>query len=258
MKKQAKKTIAIVFLLVLCLLPLSCSIITGEAIGPRASDFLLSQIIIKLGQNNIVDEVAEEFSYDHNGRLVSIDHGDYGDASFEYSTDGLLVESHNQILGINLDYSYSYDNEGILASMAYNTSSGNVTENQRVEFVKDTQGRIAKGLYFNNEEQIGYITYVYDSKGNTTEIKYYANDGSTTIQVFRYDNQINPYPQGMSPNFVQKNNVVYARYETLEGSIIQEYSATFEYNLAGLPVKEIRINENGDNFTIEYVYISKK
>jgi hypothetical protein len=250
MRKQVVKRIGLILLLILCLLPLSCSIITGESIGAEAQGLLLSQVIAN-------GKLAAELNYDSNGKLVSINYVDYGTASFEYGPDGLLVKYHEQILGVSVDASYSYDSEGIITVAALDSSSGNVTMIYRVEFLKDTQGRLDKGLYFQNGEQIGYITYVYDGKGNTTGMTFYANDGSTSTQVFRFDDQINPYRQVLNPYIVQKNNVVYTRYEVSGGFIPQEYSATFEYNAAGLPVKEIRVDSYGANSTIEYVYISK-
>jgi hypothetical protein len=244
------KRIGLVFLLMLCLLPLSCSLITGESIGAEAQGLLLSQVIAD-------DQLAAELNYDSNGRLVSVNYVNNGKESFEYGPDGLLIEYHEQALGVSIDVSFSYDSEGIIASMNYDISSGNATTNTRIEFVKDTQGRLSKGLYFLNEEQIGYINFVYDGKGNTTGMTFYANDGYATTQVYRYDDQINPYRQ-ISPYIVQKNNVVYTHYEVSGGFILQEYFSTFVYNYAGLPVKEIRVDANGGSSIIEYVYISKK
>jgi YD repeat-containing protein len=240
------KRIGLVLVLITCLLPASCSIITGESIGADAQGLLLSQVIAD-------GNISEVYDYDENGRLISIYYVDYGaTVSLEYNTDGLVVKSHEKYIGSN-DISYSYDNEGILISMTYETSSG-----ERAEFVKDTQGRIARELYFSNEEQIAYVTFEYDGKGNTTGMTLYANDDTTMKRVFRYDDQINPYRFALPPGLVQNNNIVHYRYEMSGGFVIQEYYSTFTYNAAGLPVTEIRVYADGYSFTIEYVYISKK
>ena len=113
-------------------------------------------------------------------------------------------------------------------------------------------GKIKKGIGYSVEgEVVSYISYKYDSRGNTLEkIVRSANSDSDFILYeikFRYDNKVNPLGAfGLTSlnssaytgnsDIIQVNNPTYSLYlNSVMSSLPPEFEVTYEYNSANLP-----------------------
>jgi len=219
------------------------------------SDLLLSKVISD-------GKLLYEFSYKSNGQLASLQRFAYQDdsyvESYEYNFNGLLDKrSIVDPYGGSTEY-YEYNEKGLVMSVTkYFPSSGNTW---REEYRYDSNRKIIEGLTFYNEEKVGYVTYKYDEAGNTIERKKYDNDDHLMSELrSEYDSQRNPYLLNFPMDITRKNNVVYSySFQAVMSSPPPEYSSTFQYNSAELPVKETQVHTNGQEpQVIEYIYISK-
>jgi hypothetical protein len=216
------------------------------------SDLLLSKVVSD-------GKLLYEFNYDSKGKPILLQRFvDSCVETYEYNSSGLLKErSIIDPYGGSTEY-YEYNWKGLVISATRHFSSGNTF---REEYRYDSKGKIIEGLIFVNEEKRGYVTYKYDGAGNTIERKEYDNDGYLMSELrFEYDNQRNPYLLNFPVDIIKKNNVVYSySFHAVMSYPPPEYSSTFEYNSAGLPVKEARVHKNSrEPQVIEYIYMSKR
>jgi hypothetical protein len=245
------------YLFIILILPLvSCTQFPNSSDSHEVeSDLLLSKVISDR-------KLLYEFSYNSKGQLASLQGFVYQDdsyvESYEYNFNGLLDKrSIVDPYGGSTEY-YEYNEKGLVINVTKHfPSSGNTW---REEYRYDSNGKIIEGVTFANEEKRGYVIYKYDEAGNTIERKEYDNDDHLMSELrFEYDNHRNPYPLNFPVDIIRKNNVVYSySFQAVMSYPPPEYSSTFQYNSAELPIKEIRVHMNGrEPQVIEYTYISK-
>jgi len=248
------------YLFIILILPLvSCTQSSNSGSSHEVeSDLLLSKVISD-------GKLLYEFSYDSKRQLVSLQGFAYQDdsyvESYEYNSNGLLEKrSIVDPYGGSTEY-YEYNEKGLIISVTKHfPSSGNMW---REEYRYNSKGQIVEGLTFANEEKRGHVTYKYDEDGNTIERKEYDNDDHLVSELrFEYDSQRNPYPLNSPVDIAKKNNVVYFySFHAVMSYPPPQYLSIFEYNSAGLPVKETRVHTSGPSGrepqVIEYIYISK-
>jgi hypothetical protein len=168
----------------------------------------------------------EEYYYNDQNQIIRREFGDYTDV-FTYYEDGLLRSSES-----------FYEN--------------NVEWRPENVFSYDENYRIIKASVYFNEAPTGYIEYLYDDYGNTTERKEFDTTNYNEKFLvshfkFTYDNKKNPvFLLNFFPvDLVQKNNPVYTYYYlAIMSSLPPEYESVFTYNEYGLPIEELRYYKN--------------
>jgi hypothetical protein len=253
---KMKKYLGYLLIMIILILPLLSCIQTSNP--GRSHEVETSLLLSKVVSDG---KLLYEYSYDSNDHLVSLQRFLYQDDSYmefnEYNQNGLLEKrSIIDPYGGSTEY-YEYNREGLVTSVTKHYPSGNIFKE---EYRYNSKGRVIEGLTFLNEEKLGYITYKYDEEGSTIERKEYNKDNYLMSELrFEYDNHRNPYPLNFPLDIVKKNNVVYSYYfHSVMSYPPPEYSSTFKYNSAGLPIKETRVSSNSrEPQSIEYIYMSK-
>ena len=180
-------------------------------------------------QNIFADEQisVESYTYNGAGKIIQKTNGNYT-TNYVYNAAGQVIEE-------NLHYippSYGYD---------WNTKTEYSYKNGKISMGK---------IYADDGEVNSYISYKYDSRGNTLE-KIVRSASSPDIILyeirFRYDNRVNPigvagistlngYVYSQNADIVQVNNPTYLSYlNSFASSIPPEYDIFYEYNSADLP-----------------------
>ncbi|WP_167611777.1 hypothetical protein [Maribellus sediminis] len=235
----------------------------------------LNQHLIAITTTTEDWEYRTDFVYDSLNRLSEIQNRSQGEQifteSYVYNEAGKISQKTNG------DYttSYVYNSEGqvIEENLQYlSPENGNEWSTKTEYYYKN--GRISKGKVFSeNGEVSSYISYKYDSRGNTIEkIVRPSNSDSDFILSelkFRYDAKINPLgASGISTinafmysrdiDIVQVNNPVYLSYmNSIASSLPPEFEISYEYSSENLPEKAVLSyvrypDQQGINVVFEY------
>ena len=231
---------------------LSCNQISDDITNSNnETELLLSKIFAD-------GKLLNEYVYDENNNLIllkvfhedSLTHTE----SYKYNADNQLE---------NLFYNgfvetYSYNEEGLLIRFIIYYKLKNKTWDEIYHY--NSEGQIDTGITYYNGEKRGHISYKYDTSGNTIERKEYDNLNNvlTSEHRFSFDSKKSPFALSFPIDMVQNNNIIkYYHYLAIMSYPPPQYESSFEYNSAGLPVKEIRINRYSVESIYEYVYLSK-
>lgn len=237
------------------------------------TDKLLVSVIRLQGDS----EFRAEFEYDSSNRIIEIKNifqeGDPIVELFIYNEDGNMAE---KISGNYMTF-YTYNSAGQLIeqNLQYFSSEDGYKWEQKTEY-KYKNGRINKGVEYSREHEVmNYISYKYDSRGNTLEKNVNSVNGDYNLSEtkFRYDTKINVNaPSGVAmpggfiysyyPDIKQMNNPVYSSYSNLlMSSLPPEYEISYDYDSEGLALraemKNIRFPEQEKVF-VEYEYRDKE
>jgi len=210
------------------------------------------------GVKNFLPELqtaTETYVYDEMGRMVEKRNGNYT-TTFSYNKSGQIVEQ-------NLHY-FSPENEN--------------EWNQKTEY-KYKNGKINKGIIYSEEGEIqNYISYKYDSRGNTLEKAISVPGDNSSFKLsetkFRYDSKVNPFTDSgvtlfngytyiQDADIKQVNNPVYSFFmNAVMSSLPPEFEISYEYDLDGLPVSAVLNNvrfpeQEPVNIVYEYRDIEK-
>jgi hypothetical protein len=207
------------------------------------------------------DELYTSFSYDQLNRIVQMQHylhdTIYLTDTFEYDEGSRLVRKTSG----NMTCTFQYNPAGQMISLQQTyAGSGHEWE---IKYQYEHE-RIKKGITVFNGKEDGYIEYKYDSRGNTVERNEYAitDEGSglmLSYHAFVYDDKTNPMPPGSGypPDIIQHNNPTYSNYYTaFMCSLPPEYHITYDYDEAGLPLREYRQSGYSEHIQVsDYIYI---
>lgn len=159
----------------------------------------------------------------------------------------------------NGDYitTYKYNNTGRLIeqNIHFESSKSSYQWNEKTEF-KYKNGKINKGIRYSDSGEItSYISYKYDSKGNTLEKTVTASGDESDLNLveikFKYDTNLNPiagtglnifngFSFSQDADIQQVNNPVYSSYMNLIlSSLPPEFEISYEYDADGLPLKAV-------------------
>lgn len=233
----------------------------------------LDELLISVTRINSETEFRTEFSYDSLNRLVEVKNILSEDLTiseqYSYNEKGELVEKR---IG-NYTTTYSYNSEGQLTeqNFHYTTTDDDNEWQEKTEF-QYRNGKISKGIVYSKDDEIlQYITYKYDSRGNTLEKNVHSSNSNSELILaqtkFRYDSKVNPnaysgvnmlngYTYTYYADIKQINNPVYSSYFNLvSSSMPPEFEISYEYNSKGLPIKATMNNPIlPDQEPIELVY----
>lgn len=170
---------------------------------------------------------VESYTYNDAGKIIQKTNGSFT-TSYVYNAEGQVVEE-------NLHYISSGDGHEWVTKTEYSYKNG----------------KISKGkVYADDGEVNSYISYKYDSRGNTLEkiMSSASNPGFNLYEIrFRYDSRANPlavagvstlngHVYSQNPDIVQVNNPTYLSYiNSVASSMPPEYDISYEYNSARLP-----------------------
>jgi hypothetical protein len=216
-----------------------------------------------------------EFKYDSLNRLIQTDRYIFGESGrisqfFEYDSKNRLIIKYSG----EYTESYEYNSSGRLVTMTlhFKSARDGYEWKQKTE-LRYSNNRISRGIVFSRDgSESGYISYKYDSRGNTIERTEYSNlsdyKGMIMIQYkFSYDEKINPNPISGSPfwglsqtDIIQGNNPTYSYYYNISMSALPpQYECSYNYDDTGLPIKEYREKgqEPRSSNSFEYEYRDK-
>lgn len=196
-----------------------------------------------------------EFKYDSLNRVVEVKNifpeAQVTVESYAYNQAGYIREK--KIEDYTTTYLYNSDGKLVEQNLRYISSENDYEWNEKTEF-KYKNGKISKGIEYSREgEIVNYISYKYDSNGNTLEKivrpANYQYEFELIEIKFKYDNNTNPnctsrismlsgYSFTFHPDIVQINNPVYLYYmNAVMSSMPPEYSISYTYGPNGLPIK---------------------
>ncbi len=220
----------------------------------------LDKLLISVTRSGSDFDFRTEFNYDSHNRIVEVKNilpsEQITVETYSYDEEGRIIEKKID----NYVTTYTYSSEGqLLEQNIHYTSKQNDSEwNEKTEF-KYKNGKINKGIVYSEEgEVLQYISYKYDSRGNTLEkiVRVSAKDSDfSLVEIkFKYDSKVNPflssgvnmlngYTFTQDADIKQVNNPVYSSYSNMVmSSIPPEYEISYEYNSEGLPVKAVLKN----------------
>jgi len=223
----------------------------GESTGSLPSS---SKLLAAIKQNN---HLITEFKYDSLNRLTQLNNYLADTISYnefyQYDLNNKLIK--RTYSGFIENYEYSGD--GKLNTMI---KDYNATQKEWKIVYQYDDDKISKGITYFNDSETGYIGFKYDSNGNTIERTEYPNwatqDFIDTQFKLTYDSKINPViNRSIFPgDVVQNNNPIYFyHYMSVMSIPPPEYHSNYDYDTAGLPVKEYRGSQ-----IFDYEYIDKK
>ena len=212
----------------------------------------LSQHLVTVTATTDDWEHQTKFVYDSLNRISEIQ-GIYADEqtyveSYTYNDVGKISQKVNESYTTN--YVYNAAGQVIEENVSYvSPYDGDMSFTKTKYLYKN--GKISKGIEYSEEgEVVSYISYKYDSRGNTLE-KIVRSASSPDIILyeirFRYDNKINPlglygistlngYVYSQNADIVQVNNPTYLSYlNSFASSLPPEFDISYEYNSADLP-----------------------
>ena len=230
-----------------------------------------SKLLVSISENG---QRLSEFKYDNLNRLIQADRYIFGDTVilsqyFEYDSKNRLIRKSSG----EFTESYEYNTSGNLDIMTvhFKSARDGYEWEQKTE-LRYNNGLISKGIVLSRDgNESGYITYKYDSRGNTMERTEYSNSSDykgivMTQYKFNYDKKNNPNPITGSfwgdyqMDITQSNNPVYSYYYNISmSSFPTQYEYSYDYDDTGLPVKEYRekIQELSSSNIFEYEYADK-
>lgn len=203
-------------------------------------------------------EFLAEFKYDNLNRVNEVKNffpgGQTTIESYVYDEEGRIVEKNIE----NYTTTYTYNSTGKLIeqNVHYFSPSDDYEWNQKTEFIYQN-GKINKGIEYSKEGEIlHYISYKYDSRGNTLEkvVRPVGYDFNLIEIKFRYDTNVNPlgntgvnmlngFTFTQHADIKQVNNPVYSSYiRFVSSSLPPEYEISYEYDSDKLPVKAVMNN----------------
>jgi hypothetical protein len=210
-----------------------CSCKKAEKQSPSRPIYLVKQQIVEFTNYPIAQNDTTQYNYDSYNRLTNY---------------GLIYKGKYEP-----EFTYSYDSNGRVAGViAYNTVTDTVLSRLVLtygtnSFTMDSQdpnGQQGHYLYtLNNKQQAVrydsknyYVLYTYDTNGNITSYKVYAQPGQPTVSeagIFSYDNNKNPF-------FALKGNYafvfgVFSRPNACINNPIGNLQ--YQYNSDGYPTK---------------------
>jgi hypothetical protein len=155
---------------------------------------------------------------------------------------------------------YEYNEKGFLVSFTKYYEKTNKTWKDEYRYI--SEGQIDKGITYFNGEKRGYVTYKYDKSGNTIERKEYEDESNLQISEhrFEFDNEKSPYTLNFPMDMIRKNNIKkYYHCLIVMSYPPPQYDSIFEYNSAGLPVKETCMFPDGKKTVVyEYIYMTRQ
>ncbi len=243
-------------------------------ISTKPESTMLSQILdngtpVNEYSYNATDLIGEEkskydLSVNHYNNMDQLSSTDYYVNFNILSADLQVADSAlNQTTWVTPDNSnksgtlvYNYNSAGQLAKSTYKPVAGIP---QSSEFTYNGDNRISREILRWGDTETGYISYVYDNKGNLTE-EYLYNVVSgvaelSVSKVYEYDSGINPFKTvsrtALPGLYSNPNNIVKETYTMYaragEGNDnVQITENYYQYNTLGYPV-----SKNGN---IKYVY----
>ncbi len=216
-----------------------------------------SKLLVSVTLENRNREYFTEFKYDSLNRIIEIlefhDGEQIRQESFIYDKKGHLIEKNSGVH--KYSYKYNVKDQLIEQNTHFTPEKGKWEWDVKTEY-KYKSGRIARGIVYPRKyvgiensgeaEELGYISYRYDSTGNTVE----QNSGSGKFD-FKYDTKINPlaehgiqtiygysFVHTLQPDVKQVNNPVYNYTEIgIMSSLPPKYEISYEYGLDDMPIK---------------------
>ena len=233
----------------------------------------LDELLISVTRTDEYSEFRTEFKYDSINRLIEVKNilaeGQIITESYSYNEQDELVEKRNS----NYTTTFTYNSAGQLTAQNFHyiTTEGDNEWQEKTEF-QYRNGKISKGIVYSKDDEVfQYISYKYDSRGNTLEKSVHPvntnSDMSLITMKFEYDTKVNPnitprvnmlsgYMFAQYADIVQVNNPVYSSYLNLvSSSMPPEFEISYEYNSKNLPIKATMKNlVFPDQEPIELVY----
>lgn len=217
----------------------------------------LDKLLVSVTRTNTDSEFRAEFKYDTLNRLIEVKNifpeSQTITESYVYDGQGKIVEKVNG----NYLTTYTYDPDGQLVeqNIHYVSTENDNEWNEKTEF-EYKNGKINKGMIYSEEGEIlRYISYKYDSRGNTLKkIVHVAGSESDLGLIeyeFKYDTKVNPFTDSgvntlngyiftQEADVKQINNPTYSSYmNMIMSSLPPKFEISYEYDLDGLPVKAI-------------------
>ena len=236
----------------------------------------LNKLLVSVTRSGAQTEFRTEFKYDSLHRLIEVKNispeSQPSIESYAYDEENRIIEKRNR----NYLTTYIYNADGQLAEqyIHYKSSDGVYEWNEKTAFVY-RDGKIYRGnIYSSDGEMLRYITYKYDSRGNTLEKKEHVAGSDSDfgfIEIeFKYDTKVNPlgdsglnmlngYTFAKEADIKQINNPVYSSYmNMISSSLPPKFEISYEYDSDGLPVKAVLSNAyypDQEPVTVVYEYI---
>ena len=195
----------------------------------------IDKLLVSVTRTDSHTEFRTEFKYDNLNRLTEVKNylpeSQIITETYVYNEEGRMVEKKNG----NHVTTYTYNREGQLTeqNILYESPDSDYEWHQKTEY-KYKNGKINKGIIYSKEGEIlEYISYKYDSRGNTMEKIVHAAGIDSDIGVieieFKYDTKVNPfghtgvnllngYTFTQYADIKQVNNPVYSSYMNMVSS----------------------------------------
>jgi hypothetical protein len=209
------------------------------------------------------DKVIEQYHYDNNGYLTGIDRffnnkNDTNKMFFECNSLGLVQKwIYSDTLNNPLSFEiFEYDStKRVVKRMEYFKNSNN---SDKTEFVKSTVSTVFSyteniiriqdyySYHYNDYNKTSnYFEYEYDSKGNIVIVRYYSYNTLRNIDIYAYDDKINPVRNLNLPiplnsliffnevSFLSRNNIIKVNslmINTQDATIDSTFSYTHEFH----------------------------
>lgn len=219
-------------------------------------NFFIQEIISSHENDDYVQR--DDFSYDVNGRLISVTRdlsydidlvGNREIVEFQYEGDRLISKTHryNSTDTLHRQVSYTYLPNGRLYQASHAYPYTGVMEVQWVDtYEYNTDGTLRKQTSVNpNSTDTGSSNQFYWKNGNVSKIETYYNSQLHYESYFTYDNATNyrkgnPFFHDYEISLATRNNIKKVRYEDYSGFLdlaCNPCSYSYEYNDLNLPTK---------------------
>ena len=134
--------------------------------------------------------IEREFTFDQQGRILSVSHPSNGVdlEEYEYDADGNLIrKTETKPDGIKINYEYTYDGEGNLIRVREPSSDG-LTIYKKTEYFYDVKGNCIRAVSIENSGEEESAELKYNKKGNlikktTKETDYHGKEEQQTFEI---------------------------------------------------------------------------
>jgi len=252
----------LIILLTLIAISLS-SCLKNHINSPCENNSLLKQVttdtlpmqVLTYTSNCQIKESIERYAYSHflynsQNRLSRIEKAFILDPTVCYIQPGVdtMEFSDPKKAKISQYFELSYDSAGRLQKSDYYFINSGIPQLTYTYTYEYEYGKIIKENFINTKGAImQYFTYEYDSNGNVSKMSFYNYDQTgPKIQystTYEYDDKNNPFTifagEGTPGINTNKNNIT--KETTISyysgDSSSYSHSNTYQYNVAGYPVK---------------------
>lgn len=231
---------------------LSCE---NDIIPINTEDFSVQQIITN--QDDDYSQV-DSFSYDANGKLVSVTTVHRSDPDFignqeliefQYNGDVLINKTHRYLSTdtIHRQVSFTYLSNGALHQALHAYPYTGIMEVQWIDtYAYNTDGSLKKKTSVNpNSTDTESSNQYYWKNGNVNKIESYYNGQLRYESFYKYDRSINfkkgnPFFSNYEISLATNNNIIEIEYKDYSGLLdlaCNPCSYSYEYNDYNLPTQ---------------------